>query len=67
MESNSYFVSFFFSFSFLFQLIFDLFSNHLQGQDILHIDVYDKDTIKNDKIGSSIIDLNSLYQKSIYN
>jgi Ca2+-dependent lipid-binding protein len=34
--------------------------------DILHIDVYDEDTIKNDKIGSLIIDLHHLYHQSIY-
>ena len=39
------------------------FSNHLQGQDILHIDVYDEDSIKDEKIGSVKIDLKDLYQK----
>jgi len=42
------------------------FSNHFQGQDILHIDVYDEDTIKNDIIGSLTIDLQDLYEKRIY-
>jgi Ca2+-dependent lipid-binding protein len=46
--------------------IFIYFSNHFQGQDILHIDVYDEDTIKNDNIGSLQIDLRDLYEKRIY-
>ncbi|CAF1263796.1 unnamed protein product [Rotaria sordida] len=37
--------------------------NHLKGQDILHIDVYDKDLIINDKIGSLKINLEDLYHK----
>ena len=45
------------SFSFLY------FSNHLHGQDFLHIDVYDKDLIFDDKIGSVKIDLTNLYKK----
>jgi len=38
-------------------------SNHLRGQDNLHVDVYDEDSIKNEKIGSVKIDLRDLYQK----
>ncbi|CAF2551416.1 unnamed protein product [Rotaria sp. Silwood2] len=38
--------------------------NHLQGQNILHIDVYDEDTIKNERIGSLQIDLHRLYDKN---
>jgi Ca2+-dependent lipid-binding protein len=45
---------------------FYLFSNHLKGQDTLHIDVYDKDTFVNDKIGSLQIDLQDLYVKGIF-
>jgi len=41
-----------------------LFSNHTRGQDILHIGVYDKDLIFDDKIGSTEIDLHELYDKS---
>ncbi|CAF3810728.1 unnamed protein product [Rotaria magnacalcarata] len=37
--------------------------NHLYGQDILHVEVYDEDSVKNDKIGSVQIDLHELYQK----
>ncbi|CAF4220046.1 unnamed protein product [Rotaria sp. Silwood2] len=37
--------------------------NHLYGQDILHVDVYDEDSVKNDKIGSVEIDLRPLYEK----
>ncbi|CAF0970901.1 unnamed protein product [Rotaria sordida] len=37
--------------------------NHLEGQDILHVDVYDEDTIIDDKIGSIQIDLRDLYHK----
>jgi len=44
---------------------FHLFSNHLKGQDILHIDVYDKDLIFDDKIGSVQINLQELYDKGI--
>jgi Ca2+-dependent lipid-binding protein len=40
-------------------------SNHLKGQDILHVDVYDKDLIFDDKIGSVQIHLQDLYQKRI--
>jgi Ca2+-dependent lipid-binding protein len=40
-----------------------LFSNHFKGQDTLHIDVYDEDTITDEKIGSVQIDLKDLYQK----
>ena len=39
-----------------------MFSNHLHGQDTLHIDVYDQDTVKDEKIGSVKIDLKDLYQ-----
>jgi hypothetical protein len=38
----------------------------LRGQDTLHIDVYDKDTFINDKIGSLEIDLQDLYAKGIF-
>ena len=40
-----------------------IFSNHLYGQDTLHLDIYDKDTIKDEKIGSVQIDLHQLYLK----
>ncbi len=40
-----------------------IFSNHLTGQDDLHIDVYDEDSVKDEKIGSIKIDLRDLYQK----
>lgn len=36
----------------------------MRGQDILHIDIYDKDLIFDDKIGSTEIDLHELYDKS---
>ncbi|CAF3053334.1 unnamed protein product [Rotaria sp. Silwood2] len=39
------------------------FFNHAEGQNILHIDAYDKDLIKKDKIGSLQIDLHNLYFK----
>ncbi|CAF1189291.1 unnamed protein product [Rotaria sp. Silwood1] len=39
------------------------FFNHLRGQNILHIDVYDKDFFSNDKIGSVEINLENLYEK----
>lgn len=42
--------------------LFD-FSNHLHGQDHLHIDVYDEDSVKDEKIGSVKIDLKELYDK----
>jgi Ca2+-dependent lipid-binding protein len=42
------------------------FSNHFQGQDILHVDVYDEDILKNDNIGSLKIDLQDLYKNRIY-
>ena len=38
------------------------FSNHLYGQDILHVDVYDEDSMKDEKIGSVQINLQQLYQ-----
>ncbi len=38
----------------------------MKGQDTLHIDVYDKDTFVNDKIGSLQIDLQDLYVKGIF-
>lgn len=41
------------------------FSNHLKGQDILHVDVYDEDTIKNDKIGSIQINLKHVYDQGL--
>ncbi|CAF1398756.1 unnamed protein product [Adineta steineri] len=37
------------------------FFNHLKGQNILHVDVYDKDRIRNDIIGSIQINLEDLY------
>ncbi|CAF0979171.1 unnamed protein product [Rotaria sordida] len=37
--------------------------NHLYGQDTLHVDVYDEDSVKHDKIGSVEIDLHQLYEK----
>ncbi len=43
------------------------FSNHLSGQDILHVDVYDEDSVKNEKIGSVKIDLHQLYEKGFMN
>jgi len=42
-----------------------LFRNHLTGQDTLHVDVCDKDPLKEDIIGSFIIDLRDLYEKRI--
>lgn len=39
------------------------FRNHLYGQDILHVDVYDEDSVKDEKIGSVRIDLRDLYEK----
>ncbi|CAF3093897.1 unnamed protein product [Rotaria socialis] len=36
--------------------------NHLKGQNFLHIDVYDKDLLFNDKIGSLKINLQDLYE-----
>ncbi|CAF4892873.1 unnamed protein product, partial [Rotaria sp. Silwood1] len=39
------------------------FFNHLRGQNILHIDVYDKDFFCNDKIGSIKINLEDLYEQ----
>jgi hypothetical protein len=44
-----------------------LFSNHLYGQDILHVDVYDEDSVKDEKIGSVLIDLHQLYQSGLVN
>ena len=41
------------------------FSNHLHGQDTLHIDIYDKDLIFDDKIGSVKINLQDLYKKGL--
>jgi Ca2+-dependent lipid-binding protein len=40
-----------------------LFSTHFPGQDILHVRVYDKDLIFDDKIGSTKINLQDLYKK----
>jgi hypothetical protein len=42
-----------------------LFSNHLTGQDTLHVDVCDKDPLKEDNIASLQIDLRDLYEKRI--
>ncbi|CAF1682258.1 unnamed protein product [Adineta ricciae] len=36
--------------------------NHLTGQDTLHVHIYDEDQIKDEKIGSVIIDLHQLYE-----
>ncbi|CAF0809665.1 unnamed protein product [Adineta steineri] len=36
-------------------------NNHLKGQNILHVDVYDKDRIRDDRIGSIEINLEELY------
>jgi Ca2+-dependent lipid-binding protein len=55
----------------LYDLFFDIikysiyFSNHFEGQDILHVDVFDEDTFTNDKIGSFTIGLHGLYEKRI--
>lgn len=68
MESNFcfvYFSSFLFFYIDLIYFIFICFSNHLYGQDTLHVDVYDKDLIKNDKIGSLVINLKDLYEQSM--
>ncbi|CAF1521156.1 unnamed protein product [Adineta steineri] len=37
--------------------------NHLTGQDILNVDVYDEDSVKDEKIGSIQINLHDLYKK----
>ena len=42
------------------------FRNHLTGQDLLHVDVYDEDSIIDEKIGSIQIDLHQLYQKGFF-
>lgn len=39
-----------------------MFSNHLTGQDTLQVHIYDEDQIKDEKIGSVIIDLHQLYE-----
>ncbi|CAF1370288.1 unnamed protein product [Adineta ricciae] len=39
------------------------FFNHFYGQDTLHLDIYDKDAIKDEKIGAVQIDLHQLYLK----
>ncbi len=59
MEWIICFVRFYFSFFLKFNIIIS--SNHLKGQDILHVDVYDEDSVKNEKIGSVQIDLHPLY------
>jgi Ca2+-dependent lipid-binding protein len=46
--------------------LFFLNSNHLHGQDILHIDIYDEDFIFDDKIGSVEINLQELYLKGFF-
>lgn len=51
------------SFSLIFYSKIFSFSNHLHGQDILHVDVYDEDSVKDEKIGSVQIDLHDLYDK----
>ena len=35
----------------------------MSGQDILHVDVYDEDSVINEKLGSLQIDLHELYAK----
>jgi Ca2+-dependent lipid-binding protein len=52
--------------SFYFDLFVGLFSNHLKGQDTLHIDIYDEDTVEDEIIGSIQIDLLDLYQRGFY-
>jgi Ca2+-dependent lipid-binding protein len=42
-----------------------IFSNQLSGQDILHVNVYDEDSVINEKIGSIQIDLHELYNKGL--
>ncbi|CAF3813680.1 unnamed protein product, partial [Adineta steineri] len=37
--------------------------NHLTGQDILNVDIYDEDSVKDEKIGSIQINLHDLYKK----
>ncbi len=65
MESIICFVDF--SLFFLVRILYIyLFSNHLSGQDTLHIDVYDEDSLKDEKIGSFKIDLRDLYDKGFY-
>lgn len=39
------------------------FRNHLQGFDLLQVEVYDKDRFHDDKIGSATINLTNLYEK----
>ena len=56
-------IFFVFFFGFLFEFFF---RNHLQGQDTLHIDVFDEDKLKDDRIGSAKIDLKNLYEKSFF-
>ena len=66
MESNIGFVQDSFCFlSFIFySILFFVFDrNHLRGQDILFIDVFDEDTIKDQTIGSLQIDLRPLYEQ----
>jgi len=41
------------------------FRNHFQGLNLLRVDVFDKDLFIDDKIGSVIIDLTNLTEKSI--
>jgi len=62
LESSFCFVSQFNSMKIIFEFCFV--SNHLTGQDKLHVDVYDKDSLKDDKIGSVTIDLQDLYQQN---
>ena len=42
------------------------FSNHLRGQDTLNVDVYDEDSLKDEKIGSVRVNLNELYDKGSF-
>ncbi len=39
----------------------------MSGQDILHVNVYDEDSVINEKIGSTQIDLHRLYEKGLFN
>jgi Ca2+-dependent lipid-binding protein len=52
--------------SFYIYFFYLLFRNHLRGQDILHVEVYDEDFIFDDKIGSVKINLQELYEKRTY-
>lgn len=67
MESNICLVRCFSSSSFCSRdIISPWFSNHLSGQDTLHVDVYDEDSLKDEKIGSVHVNLNDLYEKGSF-